>query len=274
MFEQICSSKNLCGNPTKIKPKRKASSSFNQKNLYIPQGQDQMSRRHCRLQNKKIEIFSLQKTQDFELSKHFERILKSFNPDMQTEIVEDDIVNRLSNLEYLIGMRFHAVLVALKAGVKTCAINYDVKVEKVNYTDKEEKEQNIYMDAKGSNTSQYLMLIGEILPEIDFEAAGLTANDLNMIETISPIFTIGENKEQDNDIDDIKTILGNKKQAVKDAKKAQKQSVVDNFEGDSYVIITFNDFESKAYFMERFGFEHNGKYIKGESFSEMIERVD
>lgn len=152
--------------------------------------------------------------------------------------------------------------------------DYNVKVEKVNYTDKEEKEQNIYMDARGSNTSQDLMLIGEILPEIDFEAAGLTANDLNMIETISPTFTIGESIEQNEDIDDIKTTLQSKKQAVKDAKKAQKQSVADNFEGDSYVIITFNDFESKAYFMERFGFEHNGKYIKGESFSDMIERID
>ena len=28
-------------------------------------------------------------------------------------------------------MRFHAILVALKCGVKTCAINYDVKVEKL-----------------------------------------------------------------------------------------------------------------------------------------------
>ena len=28
-------------------------------------------------------------------------------------------------------MRFHAVLTALKAGVKTCAVNYDVKVEKL-----------------------------------------------------------------------------------------------------------------------------------------------
>ena len=28
-------------------------------------------------------------------------------------------------------MRFHAILVALKSGVKTCAINYDIKVEKL-----------------------------------------------------------------------------------------------------------------------------------------------
>lgn len=81
--------------------------------------------------NKKIEIFSLQKTQDLQLCKRFEALIKSFNPEIETEIVEDDIINRLSRLEYLIGMRFHAVLVALKSGVKTCAINYDVKVEKI-----------------------------------------------------------------------------------------------------------------------------------------------
>ena len=81
--------------------------------------------------DKKIEIFSLQKTQDLDLCKRFEAIVKLFNPDICTEIVEDDIINRLSRLEYLIGMRFHAVLVALKCGVKTCAINYDVKVEKI-----------------------------------------------------------------------------------------------------------------------------------------------
>ena len=81
--------------------------------------------------DKKIEIFSLQKTQDLELCKRFEALLKSFNPDINTEIVQDNIINRISMLECLIGMRFHAVLVALKCGIKTCAINYDVKVEKI-----------------------------------------------------------------------------------------------------------------------------------------------
>ncbi len=81
--------------------------------------------------DKKIEIFSLQEVQDLELCRRFEKILHTFNPDIQTEIVCDDIINRISKLEYLIGMRFHAVLTALKAGVKTCAVNYDVKVEKL-----------------------------------------------------------------------------------------------------------------------------------------------
>ena len=28
-------------------------------------------------------------------------------------------------------MRYHSILIALKSGVKTCAINYDIKVDKI-----------------------------------------------------------------------------------------------------------------------------------------------
>lgn len=81
--------------------------------------------------DKKVEIFSLQQSQDLDLCKNFENILKTLNPEIKTEIVTDNIVNRISKLSYLIAMRFHAILVALKCGIKTCAINYDVKVEKL-----------------------------------------------------------------------------------------------------------------------------------------------
>lgn len=81
--------------------------------------------------DKKVEIFSLQEAQDLDLCKKFEKILNSINPEIKTEIVTDNIIERISKLEYLIAMRFHAILVALKSGVKTCAINYDIKVEKL-----------------------------------------------------------------------------------------------------------------------------------------------
>lgn len=81
--------------------------------------------------DRKIKIFSLQKEIDLELCKRFETILKSFKPEIQTEIIEDNIINEISELEYFFAMRFHAVLAAIKAGVKTCAINYDIKVEKL-----------------------------------------------------------------------------------------------------------------------------------------------
>lgn len=81
--------------------------------------------------DKKVEIFSLQEAQDLELCRKFEKILLSVNPEIKTEIATDNIIERISKLEYLIAMRFHAILVALKSGVKTCAINYDIKVEKL-----------------------------------------------------------------------------------------------------------------------------------------------
>lgn len=81
--------------------------------------------------DKKVEIFSLQEAQDLELCKKFEGLLHSLNSDIETEIVTEDIIERISKLEYLIAMRFHAILTALKCGVKTCAINYDIKVDKL-----------------------------------------------------------------------------------------------------------------------------------------------
>ncbi len=92
---------------------------------------------NSKFSDRKIEIFSLQKELDYNICKDFEQLLHSINPDIKTEIITDDITDKLKNLEYFIGMRFHSILVALKSGVKTCAINYDIKVEQLA------KENNI-----------------------------------------------------------------------------------------------------------------------------------
>ena len=64
-------------------------------------------------------------------------MLKTIYPKINTEIVnlksQNDIIVRISQLEYMIAMRFHAVLVAIKTGVKTIAITYDAKVAKLAY---------------------------------------------------------------------------------------------------------------------------------------------
>jgi polysaccharide pyruvyl transferase WcaK-like protein len=41
-------------------------------------------------------------------------------------------IKELSSLKYLVGMRFHAALVAAKAGVKVLGINYDIKVSNLS----------------------------------------------------------------------------------------------------------------------------------------------
>ena len=58
------------------------------------------------------------------------------------------------------------------------------------------------------------------------------------------------------------------KQQVKE--NAQKQAE----DMDDYVILSFDTYEAKATFCERFGYDPDMKFIKGEVFDEQIERVD
>ncbi len=85
--------------------------------------------------NRKIELFVFQKSLDEEISQKFVSILKSKKSDVDTKIIyyksREEIFKRIAQLEYMIAMRFHAVIAAIKAGVKTSAINYDIKVEKL-----------------------------------------------------------------------------------------------------------------------------------------------
>lgn len=84
---------------------------------------------------RKIELFVFQKSLDEEICKRFEKILKSKNQNVETKIIyyknKVETFKRISQLDFMLAMRFHAVIAALKAGVKVAGINYDVKVEKL-----------------------------------------------------------------------------------------------------------------------------------------------
>ena len=61
--------------------------------------------------------------------------LKKVDPNIKAKVVynlsNQEIIDRISQYDFLIGMRFHACLVAVKYGVKTMAIGYDPKVERL-----------------------------------------------------------------------------------------------------------------------------------------------
>lgn len=83
--------------------------------------------------DKEICIYSLQDKQDKEICLRFESYLHLENPKVKTKIFYgmdvNEIIESMRNLEYLIAMRYHALMIGLKYGVKTLAINYDPKVE-------------------------------------------------------------------------------------------------------------------------------------------------
>lgn len=85
--------------------------------------------------DKKIEIYSLQDSLDKEICSRFKTMLKNLNPNIQTEIIfkktPKEIIKHISELKFMIAMRFHACLIAAKYGIKTLALSYDYKVQKL-----------------------------------------------------------------------------------------------------------------------------------------------
>lgn len=110
--------------------------------------------------DKEIYIYSFQDALDLELCKHFEAQLKLVNPKIKTVLLNnlsiDETVQSFSNLNYLIGMRYHACLLALKYGVPTLALSYDEKVEKIahrfdlpcSFLNDEEKFDDLFKSLK------------------------------------------------------------------------------------------------------------------------------
>ncbi len=151
-------------------------------------------------------------------------------------------------------------------------VDYNVKVEKVKLDPKAEKEQNVYMDARSTNTPQDYDLIALILPEIDYKLAGLDANELNLISIESPTMDIAPREEIRQDYAELGKEAEQKKADVKAAKEKIKNNVQEN-QGETYVSLSFDTYENKCAFMERFGFATDLRFIKGESFNDMVERV-
>lgn len=85
--------------------------------------------------DKEIEIYSFQDSLDLEVCKRFEKILLALNPQIKTKLIfnqtSNEILDKISKLDYMVAMRFHANLIALKYGIRTLAICYDEKVEKL-----------------------------------------------------------------------------------------------------------------------------------------------
>ena len=207
-----------------------------------------------------------------------------YNPKRHTEEGIKNQLKNFKNIGFLGGIVWNVTTGNLVAGHKriqamdlfykyddTKATDYDVKVEKVKLTEKQEKEQNIFMDARSTNTQQDYDLLALMLPDIDYKLAGLSADELNLISIEVPALEIHKEEIQ-GDFKDLGKDFEQKKAEVKAAKSKIKDAVSMN-QGETYVSLTFDSYENKCEFMERFGFDNSLRFIKGESFNDMIERI-
>lgn len=84
----------------------------------------------ARFKHETIKLFSLQDSLDISVLEKFSKLLKERGLEsiIYKNLSVNDTIKEISQLEYLVGMRFHANLVAAMAGVKVLGINYDIKV--------------------------------------------------------------------------------------------------------------------------------------------------
>lgn len=153
--------------------------------------------------------------------------------------------------------------------------DYVVRVDVAELTEKEEKEQNIFLNNRNAQGEYDTQMLKSLINEIDYKQAGIDEIDLNMMGITLNVETQAAIDDISADFEELTKPAEDRKQAVKEAKAAVKAKAAEKvMQQDAFVMLSFDNYQAKANFMERFGFDADEKYIAGNDFSEMIERVE
>ena len=200
------------------------------------------------------------------------------------------VVNKRTGFTVVSGHQRLSVMDELqKYNPDTHENDYRIRVDVVDMDEKSEKELNILANNPNAQGSWDYDALRELVPDIDYKDAGLTEADLTMIgcdflfqteeenniagELESMMSEVNERQEAEKAQRQIERAaktahMKDVKQKVKDAAQKQAQDM------DAYVMLSFDTWETKAAFCRRFGYDPYDKFLKGEVFSEQVERVE
>lgn len=204
------------------------------------------------------------------------------------------VVNKATGLTVVSGHQRLAVMDELqKYDTSTGENDYQIRVDVINVDEKQEKELNILMNNPNAQGQWDYDALRELVPDIDYKDAGLTEADLNIIG-VDFMFQTEEESDITTELEDMMTPVTELKEAEKAERQAQlqmeRQAKIDHMKEvkqqvkesaqqqaenmDAYIMLSFDTFAAKAAFCERFGYNRYDKFIKGEVFDEIIERID
>lgn len=203
------------------------------------------------------------------------------------------VVNKQTGLTVVSGHQRLTVMDELqKYNPDTKENDYKIRVDVIDVDEKQEKELNILMNNPNAQGSWDYDKMRELIPDIDYKDAGLTEADLNMIGVDFLLQT-----EEENDLasalEDMMSPVTEKKETEKAQKQAEKQlereAKIQHMKDvkaevreqaqktaqdmDAYLMLSFDTFDAKAEFCERFGINPYDKFFKGETFGEMCEVI-
>lgn len=191
--------------------------------------------------------------------------------------------------------------------------DYMLRVEVVDVDPKTEKELNITLNNGKVGGEWDFDALRALIPDIDYKAVGFDEADLSMIG-VDYLLQTEEQNDIYNDIDSLMAeVHEQNRQQVEQRKQermasrqdepadsetpftqeqleAQRQAKIDHMKDvkaqvresaqanarnmEAYVVLSFDNFEAKSQFCTRFGFSPYDKFVKGEVFDEMVERID
>ena len=214
------------------------------------------------------------------LSETLKRGIKKFG------LVGGIVVNKRTGLTVVSGHQRLSVMDELQ---KFPDNDYRIRVDVIDVDEKQEKELNILMNNPNAQGSWDYDALARLVPDIDYKDAGLTDADLNMIgcdfllqteeenslagaleEMMQPVTEQKEAEKAARQLERAEKVAHMKD--VKQQVKEQAQETAANM--DAYLMLSFDTWEAKAAFCERFGYDPNMKFIKGEVFDEQIERIE
>lgn len=217
-------------------------------------------------------------------------------------VVGGIVVNQATGYTIVGGHQKVAVLDELNKYDKSTHENdYTLRVELINVDEKTEKQLNITLNNPNVGGNWDFDALARIVPDIDYKDAGLTDADLNMIG----VDFILQTEEESSIADELENMMSpvveqreaekTERKAERDAVKAAqeeadraakvahmkdvKQQVRENAQKqaenmDAYLMLSFDTFAAKAAFCERFGYDPYTKFVKGEVFDEVIEKIE
>lgn len=174
--------------------------------------------------------------------------------------------------------------------------DYSLRVEMISVDRKTEKTLNIALNNGNISGSWDFDALAQLIPDIDYKDAGLTDADLNMIG----VDYLLQTEEENNIASELESMMQPvteqheaekaERKAEREALKAQeqaakvahmkevKQQVKENAQKqaqdmDAYLMLSFDTFEAKAAFCQRFGYDPYDKFVKGEQFDSICERI-
>lgn len=211
------------------------------------------------------------------------------------------VVNKRTGMTIVGGHQRISVMDELhKYDPNTHSGDYLLRVDLIDVSEKKEKELNILLNNPNAQGKWDDDALRRLIPDIDYKSAGLTEEDLSLIgidftiqteeeasivddfqELYKPIAEKrqhdneersiqrkSEGKEQERDLEDRIQHIRNVKAEIKEAANEKALDM------QAYITISFDSYAAKEEFCVRFGYNPQERFIKGEIFSDQIERID